>query len=256
MAVNAVQQFYDQLATTYHHISQDWHRGVRWQGEVLSRLIHQQAPDAKRILDCSCGIGTQAIGLALQGYAVHATDLSPDAVARATAEARTFGVSLTTGVADLRTLDLQVDGMFDIVLSCDNSVAHLLTEDDLISAFRAMRGKTKPGGFALVSLRDYDRTVQDKPRSTLPVVSPDGSTINFQTWKWADDGKTYGMTMYTMRQDADSWVTTTLDTTLRGWQRTEVTAVIKRAGFNQIGWHMPEASGYYQPIVIAFVSSC
>jgi len=36
-----------------------------------------------RILDCACGIGTQAIGLAALGYCVTASDLSEGALAEA-----------------------------------------------------------------------------------------------------------------------------------------------------------------------------
>lgn len=35
-----------------------------------------------KLLDCSCGIGTQAIGLALVVYNVTATDLSEKAIKR------------------------------------------------------------------------------------------------------------------------------------------------------------------------------
>jgi hypothetical protein len=47
-----------------------------------------------------------------------------------------MGVELTFGVADFRTLARDVDGTFDVVISCDNSLPHLLTDDDLHAAAR------------------------------------------------------------------------------------------------------------------------
>jgi hypothetical protein len=47
--------------------------------------------------------------LALLGHRVYATDLGPAAVERAAREAATFGVSVTFGVADVRTLAEQVN---------------------------------------------------------------------------------------------------------------------------------------------------
>jgi SAM-dependent methyltransferase len=99
----SVQRCYDGIAAEYHLMFTDWRAEVVRQGEVLDRLIRRQVGlAAHTVLDCACGIGTQAIGLAMRGYAVHATDLSPAAVARAAREAESFGVSLTCGVADFR----------------------------------------------------------------------------------------------------------------------------------------------------------
>lgn len=56
---------------------------------------------------------------------------------------------MTFGVADFRALDTQVSGTFDIVLSCDNSLPHLLTEDDLRRAIHSMDAKLRRGGLLL-----------------------------------------------------------------------------------------------------------
>src|ERR1700680_4551084 len=70
------RDFYDQLATDYHLVHQDWEAVIERQADALDRLIRSAYPQAKEILDCSCGIGTQAIGLARRGYRVHGTDVS------------------------------------------------------------------------------------------------------------------------------------------------------------------------------------
>lgn len=127
-----VVAFYEHLAPEYHLLFGDWRGAVLRQGEILDRFIRAHlAPPPRAVLDCSCGIGTQAIGLARRGYRVHGTDLSPAAVARAWREAATFGVAPTWGVADLRKLDRQVEGAFDLVLSCDNALPHLLSDEEL-----------------------------------------------------------------------------------------------------------------------------
>ena len=147
--------FYERLAPDYHLIFADWQASVRRQGTALDALIRARlGPPPLSVLDCSCGIGTQAIGLALCGYTVHATDLSPAAVARAEREAAALGAAVTWGVADLRTLDRQVAGTFNVVLSCDNSLPHLLSDDDLSLAARGMWAKLRPGGLLLASIRD------------------------------------------------------------------------------------------------------
>jgi hypothetical protein len=64
MPETSVAHFYDELADDYHLIYSDWDASIRRQGDDLDALIGQ---DRAAVLDCSCGIGTQAIGLALRG---------------------------------------------------------------------------------------------------------------------------------------------------------------------------------------------
>lgn len=165
----SVRQCYDGLANEYHLMFADWRAEVVRQGEVLDRLIRRQmGPSANTLLDCACGIGTQAIGLATRGYTVHATDLSPAAVARAAREAASFGAALTFGVADFCALDAKMIDTFDVVLCCDNTLAHLLEDADLRAATAQMQARLTPGGLLLASIRDYDQLVGPSAAASLP----------------------------------------------------------------------------------------
>lgn len=248
------QHFYDQLAADYHLIFTDWSESITRQAAALDRLIraHQGAPPL-RLLDCSCGIGTQAIGLAERGYTVHATDLSPQAVARAAAEATARGVTLTTGVADFRTLDEQVSGSFDIVLSCDNALPHLLTDDDLQQAARGMYARLEAGGLLVIGIRDYDALALERPYATptFATGSHPNRRVVFQLWDWSEDGRTYDLTLFIVQQAGSAWATQTYSTTYRALQRSELSAILTGAGFTDVRWHMPQDTGYSQPVVTA-----
>lgn len=249
-----IVQFYDQFVGDYHLITADWQQTVRHQGVVLDRIIASaSAGTARSVLDCSCGIGTQALGLAAQGYTVHATDLSPAAIERARREAAAFGVTLTFGVADFRLLQTQVAGHFDVVLSCDNALAHLLDEADLRRAARSMWSKVAPSGLLLLSIRDYDALLDEKPRATPVRVfdSPTGQRAVFQVWDWAPDGRGYTMHQFILRQAQEAWRTTHYTTQLRALPREDLSAVLDDASFVDITWQMPAEGGYYQPIVLA-----
>jgi ubiquinone/menaquinone biosynthesis C-methylase UbiE len=99
--VDGVQSFYDSLAADYSLLFADWRASVQRHGDVLAALIRQYNADAHAVLDATCGIGTQAIGLALR-LDVTASDLSPAAVEGARREAESFGAAIRFGVADLR----------------------------------------------------------------------------------------------------------------------------------------------------------
>src|SRR5690349_14174559 len=78
-----VLTFYGAMAADYHLIFQDWVQAQEQQGHFLDRLIRAHVDAGSyplMVLDCACGIGTQAIGLAKQrGYRIHASNISPQA---------------------------------------------------------------------------------------------------------------------------------------------------------------------------------
>jgi glycine/sarcosine N-methyltransferase len=242
--------FYDELAADYDALHADWPHSVRWQGEVLDALIRGELGDApQRILDCSCGIGTQAIGLALRGHDVLATDLSPAAVERAAREAAAMGTRLATGVADFTRLPQEIEGTFACVLACDNAVAHLHRDEDLARFAAGVVAKLEPGGLAVVSLRDYAPLVAERAPGHPVRVGP--GRISFQVWEWDDEGRTYELAQFTLRGEGEQWETACRRTRLRALLRDELCGALAEAGLAEVRWRTPEETGYYQPIVTA-----
>jgi len=233
----------------------DWEAGVRWEGEWLNRFLAKQlgGPGPWSVLDCSCGIGTQAIGLALHGHRVHATDLSPVSVDCARRESTEFGVDITFGVADFCKLSASISGTFDVVISCDNSFAHCINDDDLAAALTSIKSRLNPGGLLLISIRDYDALVADKPVFNSECVqdTPDGRRVAFQVWDWANDGHRYGVHQFLIKQNNGAYEIQHFESELRALLRDEIMTAVQGAGYEEARWHDPEASGYYQPIVTA-----
>ena len=63
--MNITQTFYDNLAAQYDKLFQDWEATTHEQALILNKIFVDSGFDrTARILDCACGIGTQAIGLA------------------------------------------------------------------------------------------------------------------------------------------------------------------------------------------------
>jgi glycine/sarcosine N-methyltransferase len=252
--IDSLQAFYDALADDYHLIFADWHASIQRQSIVLHELIRSELGDGPHtVLDAACGIGTQAIGLALAGHNVHATDLSSAAVDRARREASNLGANLTFGIADLRTLSRQVAGEFDVVILCDNVLPHLLTDNDLQRAVINVTGKVRPGGLFLASVRDYDSLASVRPRGEGPRVidTAEGRRITFQVWDWEDDARSYELHQFLLQEAPDGWRTRHLRTRYRALRRDELHAALDSAGLVNIHWHEPETSGFYQPIVTA-----
>ena len=248
------EEFYDGLASEYHCLFPDWWSAALWHGSVIAALLAAEGvqPPAS-VLDCTCGIGTQALPLAATGYAVTATDVSAAAAERARTEAAERRLQVTLSVADVRHLRDTVQPAFDCAISCDNALPHLLTDADLDAALRSIRACLRDGGVFLASIRDYDALAVARPEG-VPVTlhgEPGGRHASGQSWRWSDDGQHLDIALFTMRESAQGWRVAVHETTYRALQRDALSAGLARSGFGRIRWLMPEQSGYYQPVVLA-----
>lgn len=252
----SVIDFYDSFSKDYHLIFKDWDHSIKWHSDTVNKVIAQYMDTPRNeisLFDCSCGIGTQAIGLALLDYKVHATDLSPKAVERAQKEAERLGTKLTFGVADFLKLKEQVNGLFDVVITFDNALPHLLNDEDLLTTFKNIWDKLNNNGLFLGSIRDYDQLIIDRPQIMAPYVIDNKSErrIAFQVWDWEKDSNNYIVNQFIVTGGNHNWNTTNLSTSYRAISKKELKNLLEKTGFKDVTWHMPEETSYHQPIISA-----
>ena len=192
-----MDDFYDRMTPFYHLIFADWEASLERQAGQLDGLIRELWGDqVGTILDVSSGIGTQAIGLARRGYRVTASDLSAKEIERARHEAQKRGLTIDFSVADMRDAFTHHQRQFDLVISADNSVPHLLTDEDILTAFRQFYACVRPGGGCLITVRDYHQVerqrIQVKPYGVR--VEAGVRYLVFQVWEF--EGDIYNLAMY------------------------------------------------------------
>lgn len=249
--MDIIQSFYDQLADAYDQLFQDWQAATGEQAEILERIFSQNGFDASAcVLDCACGIGTQAIGLAMKGYRVTASDISEAELEQAGKRAAENGVNIRLKKADFRALEDVFREQFDLVICMDNALPHMLTKEDLHKALCSIAGRVKPGGLFVASIRDYDALLRDKPPYSPPYIhkTEKGQKVSFQTWAWQGDH--YKLTQYII-DDAETLQISKFDCEYRAVRREEMSALLRQAGFLDVQWKFPEETGFYQPIVVA-----
>jgi len=228
--------FYDELAPHYHLLFDDWDAGMERQGSQLAAIIHQHFPGASSILDVSCGIGTQAIALAAQGFSVTASDLSAGAIERAKSEAQKRGQPIAFSVCDMLHAHAHHGAGFDLVISCDNALPHLLTDNEILAALRQIFSCTRPGGGCLVSIRPYELEKRGQNIFKPYGVRVEGNTryIIFQVWDF--EGDIYDLTLYVVQEALVSKkvTTETMHSRYYAISTHRMTELIEAAGFQQV----------------------
>jgi SAM-dependent methyltransferase len=145
---------YDDLAAVYDWLVPEALLAPRGSAGALAAVTDALAPGA-RVLDCACGTGTLAVGLALAGFDVVATDASSAMVARTRRLAAEHEVALQ---ATTRTWEQGGwEGPFDAVLCVGNSLAHAAGSAARRAALAAMAGVLAPGGVLAITSRDWER---------------------------------------------------------------------------------------------------
>lgn len=249
--MNIIQTFYDNLATQYDKLFLDWNEATAEQAEILDKLFGENGFDQNaQILDCACGIGTQAIGLARQGYQVTGSDISEGELNEAKARAESNRVEIQFKNADFRALDEVFDEKFDIVIAMDNALPHMLTKEDLSRAIKSISNQIKEDGIFVASIRDYDELLESKPPYSPPYIhkTEQGQRVSFQTWEWQNEN--YKLTQYII-DDEEALQVHKFECEYRAIRREELTELLLENGCREVQWKFPEETGFYQPIVVA-----
>ena len=193
----SASDFYDAMTPFYHLIYPNWEESISRQAALLDAIIHDYWGDAAHsILDVSCGIGTQSLGLAQRGYQLTASDLSAASISRAKAEAQKRQLAIRFSVADMRQVFRHHAQQFDLVISCDNAVPHLLSDDDIRQALQQFYQCIRPGGGSLISVRPYEQEMRTGVEVQPYGVRDDQGAryLVFQVREW--HGSHYDVAMY------------------------------------------------------------
>ena len=135
---------YTALADVYDFLVPEALLSPEGSAAAFEPVLAELEPGA-RVLDCACGTGTLAAGIALRGFEVRASDASPEMVART----RARGVA-----AEVRRWEELEGGPFDAVLCVGNSLTHA---EDRVAALSGMRRVARDRALLAVTSRNWER---------------------------------------------------------------------------------------------------
>lgn len=141
-------------------------------------------------------------------------------------------------------------GGFDLVISCDNSVPHLLDDAEILRAFREMYACLRPGGGCLISVRDYDQ--EPRGRNLVKPYSAREENgkryLPFQVWDFEGEHY-YDFTLFLVEEDLSSHDVRThaLRSRYYAVSPNRLLQLLEEAGFQRVG---RRDEGYYQPVLL------
>lgn len=249
--MDITQTFYNNLASQYDKLFLDWDKTTREQAIILNEIFNNNGFDySAQVLDCACGIGTQAIGLACLGYKVTACDISDGEIKEAKKRAEKNKLQICFKQADFCNLSQTFSKQFDIVIAMDNALPHMLSSSSLEKAIKSIVNQIKQGGIFVASIRDYDSLLKDKPPYSPPYIhkTDKGQRVAFQTWEWNEEN--YKLIQYIIDDDQTLNISK-FECEYRATRREELTNLLVSNGCSKVVWKFPEETNFYQPIVIA-----
>ena len=147
---------YDELAEVYEWLISDAKLTPAAFAAAFADVIGVLPPNA-RVLDCSCGTGQLAVGLAGLGMQVVATDASAAMVGRTQSLAEGAGASVSTIRADWEELpDHLEDTTFDMVFCVGNSLHHAEGVRGRVAALESMARLLRSGGRLVLASRNWE----------------------------------------------------------------------------------------------------
>jgi SAM-dependent methyltransferase len=179
--------------------------------EAFARWI-EPLPAGARVLDCACGIGLLAVGLAQRGFEAHASDRSPQMIERTRALAARHGVDVHAHVRAWS--ELPPEPAFDAVFCVGNSIAHA---QDRVAALSAMRRALVPGGLLVLTSRNWELELAAGTRLEVDdrlTVRDGRRALVTRAWVVGESSTRQEVAVSILHDDG---TVTTIKETLRAW---------------------------------------
>ncbi|MFQ3173511.1 MAG: glycine/sarcosine N-methyltransferase, partial [Flavobacterium sp.] len=107
-----------------------------------------------------------------------------------------------------------------MVMSCANSLPHLLTDEELQLTAENIYFKTKKNGMFIGGIRDYDVLLNNKPSSTPLIIKykDNQQLITFRVLK-RKTNNCYLISQFFIKKKGDEFITTEASTEVRAYRK-------------------------------------
>ncbi len=165
-------------------------------------------------------------------------------------EADKRGLKIDYKVADMRDVTNIYNKKFDVVLSADNSIPHLLSDEDILRTFKEFYMLLNSGGGCIVTVRDYQNINPEKQKNILNPRHvhnvPEGKIVMFDLWEF--DGDYYDLNMYLVKDNGkDELETIAMRSRYYCITTDKMESLMREVGFVSV---QTLNDRFYQPVII------
>jgi ubiquinone/menaquinone biosynthesis C-methylase UbiE len=107
--------------------------------------------EVKTVLDCACGTGQHLYMFSEMGLRVSGSDYSESMLDVAGKNMQRLGKSVPLCQCDFRYLEQKHSELFDVVVCLTSALPHLHSDEDLVTAFRSMKGRLNKNGLLVLT---------------------------------------------------------------------------------------------------------
>lgn len=158
---NEIADFYDALASDYDTMTGFENRFVT--ERPFFRMIVERY-GIKTAVDAGCGTGFHSLVLAQLGVSVTGVDVSRAMLESLSRHAGQLNLPVHGVQAGFESLSQSLNGTYDAVFCLGNSLAHLLSTDQLRVALDNFVSLLNPGGRLFIQILNYDRILGQHER--------------------------------------------------------------------------------------------
>ena len=248
-------QPYDAFSTDYDHFV-NWEERFNTEMPFLQSTLETIKTDSNqpvRVLDAACGTGMHAIRLAQEGYDTAGTDISPEMIKRAQANARTAQASAvfkTAGFGEISDKLFKSPLLpFDAVLCLGNSLPHLLTRGAVRTALLDLAACLRPGGMLVLQNRNFDLVMTEKQRWLGTQSHTDGEKdwLFFRFYDFDPDGLITFNIIRLFRHNNEHWQENLISIRLFPLKKNVLVELLQANGFTDITLYGAMANQPFDP---------
>lgn len=192
-----IADHYDELSHDYEAwYTLGWPEPVHHHRQAFQKIFKNKGLSGSlRILDLTCGIGTQSLALAMDGHRVTAIDLSAGQLAKARENEKSFSIShpVTWIQGDAAHPARYAESEFDVILSFGTSLPLLGSEAAIAQSMQEAKSLLAKNGLLLISMIDHTQLRETKPYLLESgILNHNGkSGVYTETANWLEDGRRY-----------------------------------------------------------------
>jgi 2-polyprenyl-3-methyl-5-hydroxy-6-metoxy-1,4-benzoquinol methylase len=225
-----VSEFYDRLAPDYDGMTGFEKRFV--QERPFFRLLVERF-GITSALDAGCGTGFHSLLLAQLGVDVTAVDVSRNMIDILQRHAHEMKLSIRAVESTFHDMPEKLHTQYDAVFAMGNTLAHLLSREDLLSTLKAFQRILKSNGLLFLQNLNYDRILAK--RDSIQSVKEHQGTIFVRYYEYGPDAIQFQILK--IEKVEGNLQHELITVTLRPILREELVQLLTLAGFGDIKVH-------------------